>query len=150
QNDITRETPASFEPTIDYVVTKVPRWAFEKFPGQADVLGTRMQSVGEAMAIGRTFPESLQKALRSLEHGRWGLNCDPAERMWDGLDDDELVRRAAIGTPDRPFQLEAALRRGISIDRLYAATRVDPWFLDQIALIVEERAHLSELGINGM
>jgi carbamoyl-phosphate synthase large subunit len=150
RNDITRETPASFEPTIDYVVTKVPRWAFEKFPGQADVLGTRMQSVGEAMAIGRTFPESLQKALRSLEHGRWGLNCDPAERMWDGLDDDELVRRAAIGTPDRPFQLEAALRRGISIDRLYAATRVDPWFLDQIALIVEERAHLSELGINDM
>ena len=78
-NDITRETPASFEPTIDYVVTKIPRWAFEKFPGTPDVLGTRMQSVGEAMAIGRTFPESLQKGLRSLEHGRWGLNCDPAE-----------------------------------------------------------------------
>jgi carbamoyl-phosphate synthase large subunit len=78
RNDITRETPACFEPTIDYVVTKVPRWAFEKFPGSADVLGTRMQSVGEAMAIGRTFPESLQKGMRSLEHGRWGLNCDPA------------------------------------------------------------------------
>ena len=76
-NDITRKTPASFEPTIDYVVTKVPRWAFEKFPGTTGVLGTSMQSVGEAMAIGRTFPESLQKALRSLEHGRLGLNCDP-------------------------------------------------------------------------
>ena len=79
RNDITGETPACFEPTIDYVVTKVPRWAFEKFPGIPDVLGTRMQSVGEAMAIGRTFPESLQKGLRSLERGRLGLNCDPAE-----------------------------------------------------------------------
>ena len=76
-NDITGETPASFEPTIDYVVTKVPRWAFEKLPGAAPVLGTMMQSVGEVMAIGRTFPESLQKALRSLETGRAGLNADP-------------------------------------------------------------------------
>ncbi len=90
-NDITRKTPASFEPTIDYVVTKVPRWAFEKFPGSAGVLGTSMQSVGEAMAIGRTFPESLQKALRSLEHGRAGLNCDPAEAQLDVLDDEELI-----------------------------------------------------------
>ncbi|MBW3669226.1 MAG: carbamoyl-phosphate synthase large subunit [Actinobacteria bacterium] len=149
-NDITRETPASFEPTIDYVVTKVPRWAFEKFPGTPDVLGTRMQSVGEAMAIGRTFPESLQKGLRSLEHGRWGLNCDPGEALFDQLEDDDLVRRAAIGTPDRPFQLEAALRRGIGVDRLYQATRVDPWFLDQILQIVEERAALAELGLDGM
>src|SRR5207248_5915661 len=141
-NDITRETPASFEPTIDYVVTKVPRWAFEKFPGVPDVLGTRMQSVGEAMALGRTFPESLQKALRSLEHGRWGLNADPAEELLDELDDDELVRRAAIATPDRPFQLEAALRRGISVERLQSATAVDPWFLDQIAQITEERERL--------
>src|SRR5712692_711009 len=130
-NDITGVTPASFEPTIDYVVTKVPRFAFEKFTGTPDVLGTRMQSVGEAMAIGRTFPESLQKALRSLEHGRWGLNCDPGEALLDELEDGELVRRAAIATPDRPFQLEAALRRGITIERLAAATRVDPWFLDQ-------------------
>ena len=145
-NDITGETPASFEPTIDYVVTKIPRWAFEKFPGITDVLGTRMQSVGEAMAIGRTFPESLQKGLRSLELGRFGLNCDPAERLWDGWDDDELVRRAAIATPDRPFQLEAALRRGISVERLYEATGVDPWFLDQIALVVQERARLTTLG----
>jgi carbamoyl-phosphate synthase large subunit len=149
-NDITGETPASFEPTIDYVVTKVPRWSFEKFPGARDVLGTRMQSVGEAMAIGRTFPESLQKGLRSLEHGRHGLNCDPGESALDDLDDDELVRRAAIGTPDRPFQLEAALRRGISVERLYEATQVDPWFLDQIGLIVDERARLTETGIDGM
>ncbi|MDQ3106849.1 MAG: carbamoyl-phosphate synthase large subunit, partial [Actinomycetota bacterium] len=141
-NDITKVTPASFEPTIDYVVTKVPRWSFEKFPGQPAVLGTRMQSVGEAMAIGRTFAESLQKALRSLEHGRWGLNCDPGEKLFDSLGDDELVRRSAIGTPDRPFQLEAALRRGISVERLYAATRVDPWFLDQILQIIEERRAL--------
>jgi carbamoyl-phosphate synthase large subunit len=149
-NDITGATPASFEPTIDYVVTKIPRWAFEKFPGSPGVLGTSMQSVGEAMAIGRTFPESLQKALRSLEHGRLGLNCDLGEGAFDELDDDELVRRAAIGTPDRPFQLEAALRRGISVERLYAMTRVDPWFLDQMLMIVEERAHLAEVGFGNM
>src|SRR5579884_3323964 len=149
-NDITRETPASFEPTIDYVVTKVPRWAFEKFPGTPAVLGTRMQSVGEVMAIGRTFPESLQKGMRSLEHGRLGLNCDPAEQLLDSLSDDELVRRAAVGTPDRPFQLEAALRRGISVERLAEATAVDPWFLDQIALVTAERARLAERGLAGM
>ncbi|MGH9244249.1 MAG: carbamoyl-phosphate synthase large subunit [Acidimicrobiales bacterium] len=149
-NDITRKTPASFEPTIDYVVTKVPRWAFEKFPGTTSALGTSMQSVGEAMAIGRTFPESLQKALRSLEHGRWGLNCDPAEAAVDRLTDDELVERAAIATPDRPFQLEAALRRGITIERLDEATRVDPWFLDEILAIVEERHALADIGPEGM
>src|SRR5439155_594568 len=99
RNDITRETPASFEPTIDYVVTKIPRWAFEKLPGSSPVLGTQMQSVGEVMAIGRTFVESLQKALRSLETGRLGLNCDPAERELDGYGDDELVLGAH--TPHR-------------------------------------------------
>ncbi len=151
-NDITRKTPASFEPTIDYVVTKVPRWAFEKFPGQASVLGTQMQSVGEAMAIGRTFPESLQKALRSLEQGRLGLNADPAESAYDedSISLDDLVDAACIGTPDRPFQLEAALRRGVSVDELAARTRVDPWFLDQMSIITEERAHLTELGLVGM
>src|SRR3954471_17284379 len=150
RNDITLETPASFEPTIDYVVTKVPRWAFEKFPGIPDVLGTRMQSVGEAMAIGRTFPESLQKAMRSLEHGRYGLNCDPAESIYDDLSDDDLLRHAAIATPDRPFQIEAALRRGISVDRLAEVTMVDPWFLDQLSRITEERQRLSEIGFDGM
>ena len=142
-NDITGSTPASFEPTIDYVVTKVPRWAFEKFPGVPDTLGTKMQSVGEAMAIGRTFPESLQKALRSLEQGRFGLNCDPGERILDALSDDELLRRAAVPTPERPFHLEAALRRGVDVDHLARVTAVDPWFLDQISLIVEERAELA-------
>jgi carbamoyl-phosphate synthase large subunit len=149
-NDITKKTPASFEPTIDYVVTKVPRWAFEKLPGSTAVLGTRMQSVGEAMSIGRTFPESLQKGMRSLEHGRLGLNCDPAEAIYDAIDDDELVRRAAIATPDRAFHLEAALRRGISVERLAQTTMVDPWFLDQILSIVEERAALAATGIDGM
>jgi carbamoyl-phosphate synthase large subunit len=149
-NDITRKTPASFEPTIDYVVTKVPRWAFEKFPGQAPVLGTQMQSVGEAMAIGRTFPESLQKALRSLEQGRLGLNGDPAEAVYDDLSDDDLVAAAALATPDRPFQLEAAIRRGISLERIHAETRVDPWFLDQMALITDERAVLVDTGLTGM
>src|SRR3989442_708788 len=96
-NDITRETPASFEPTIDYVVTKVPRWAFEKFPGLSTVLGTKMQSVGEAMAIGRTFAESLQKGLRSLEHGRWGLNADPSEELLAHVDDDVRRRRLDAG-----------------------------------------------------
>ncbi len=117
-NDITGATPASFEPTIDYVVTKIPRWAFEKLPGAVERLGTRMQSVGEVMAIGRTFPESLQKAIRSLEQGRAGLNGDPGEVAYDLLDDDELVARACSPTPGRIFQLEAALRRGVTPDAL--------------------------------
>jgi carbamoyl-phosphate synthase large subunit len=149
-NDITKKTPASFEPTIDYVVTKVPRWTFEKFPGQAAVLGTQMQSVGEAMAIGRTFPESLQKAMRSLEQGRLGLNGDPGEAAWDDLSDDDLVAAAAIGSPDRPFLLEAAIRRGIPLDRVFDETKVDPWFLDQISMITEERAALVETGLDAM
>jgi carbamoyl-phosphate synthase large subunit len=141
-NDITRATPACFEPTIDYVVTKVPRWAFEKLPGAPDRLGTRMQSVGEVMAIGRTFAESLQKSLRGLEQGRLGLNCDPAERLLDGVPIDELVARAARPSPQRPFQLESALRRGVAVERLSRETGVDPWFLDQIAEIVEGRRWL--------
>ncbi len=141
-NDITKKTPACFEPTIDYVVTKVPRWAFEKLPGAPEVLGTKMQSVGEAMAIGRTFPESLQKALRSLEQGRSGLNCDPGETALSRLCDDELVEAAGVATPDRPFQLESALRRGIGVERLASKSGVDPWFLDQIGLVAAERARL--------
>src|SRR4029079_17955718 len=113
QNDITRETPARFQPTIDYVVTKFPRWAFEKLPGSTPVLGTQMQSVGEVMAIGRTFPESVQKACRSLETGRYGLNCDPTEREYDAVPTDELVRHCAVPTPERLFLVEAALRRGV-------------------------------------
>ncbi len=141
-NDITGETPASFEPTIDYVVTKVPRWAFEKLPGASPVLGTMMQSVGEVMAIGRTFPESLQKAMRSLETGRAGLNGDPGEREYDAHSTDELVRLVATPTPERPFLLDAALRRGVSIERLSEVTGIDPWFLDHLFVLCETRAWL--------
>ncbi|MDP6867592.1 MAG: carbamoyl-phosphate synthase large subunit [Acidimicrobiales bacterium] len=144
-NDITKKTPAAFEPTIDYVVTKIPRWAFEKFPGTSGVLGTSMQSVGEVMAIGRTFPESLQKGMRSLENGRLGLNADPAEEALDDLDDDALLAAAAIATPARITQLEALLRRGVPLETVHEATRVDPWFLDQILAISEERLHLAGL-----
>lgn len=141
-NDITEKTPACFEPSIDYVVTKIPRWAFEKFPGTSGVLGTSMQSVGEVMAIGRTFPESLQKACRSLEQGKTGLNADPSESRYDALSDDELASKAFIGTPDRIFQVGELLRRGKTVDEVNAATEIDPWFLDQMSMITEERAAL--------
>ena len=145
QNDITKKTPASFEPTIDYVVTKVPRWAFEKFPGTSGVLGTQMQSVGEAMAIGRTFTESLQKALRSLETGRLGLNADPAEAEYAQWSDDELLARIAIPTSDRLFQVGECLRRQIDIARVHAACHIDPWFLDQMAHITDERRSIESV-----
>ncbi len=145
RNDITGVTPASFEPAIDYVVTKVPRWAFEKLPGVPDHLGTRMQSVGEVMAIGRTFEESLQKALRGLELGRAGLNCDPGEARLGAMSTDELVEAAKVPTPNRPFQLEAALRRGVGVERLARATGIDPWFLDRIEAIAAERGRLAAL-----
>ncbi|MFM8311885.1 MAG: carbamoyl-phosphate synthase large subunit, partial [Ilumatobacteraceae bacterium] len=141
-NDITKKTPASFEPTIDYVVTKVPRWAFEKLPGTSGILGTQMQSVGEVMAIGRTFPESLQKALRSLEQGRAGFNCDPAEVHLAARTTDDLLAAVSVPTPDRIFIIGELLRRSVSIDDIHTACRVDPWFLDQMAMIVEERQHL--------
>ncbi len=149
-NDITRKTPASFEPVIDYVVTKIPRWAFEKLPGTSGVLGTQMQSVGEVMAIGRTFPESLQKALRSLEQGRFGLNCDPGEAEFEALDDDGLLAATSVATPARIFQVGEALRRGLSVERVHDASRIDPWFLDQMAIIVEERHALAEASIDSI
>ena len=149
-NDITRKTPAAFEPTIDYVVTKIPRWAFEKFPGTSGVLGTSMQSVGEVMAIGRTFPESLQKGMRSLENGRLGLNCDPAEVALEELDDDDLLAAAAVATPGRITQLETLLRRGVPLEVVHSASKVDPWFLDQVLSISEERLHLEDLGMDAM
>jgi carbamoyl-phosphate synthase large subunit len=142
-NDITKKTPASFEPTIDYVVTKVPRWAFEKFEGASNVLGTQMRSVGEAMAIGRTFPESLQKALRSLEIGRAGLNCDSAEKNFESTSDDALVAAVAIPTPERIFQVGECIRRGVSTERLHEATGIDPWFIDQMRAIYDERDALA-------
>ena len=150
EGNVVRSTPASFEPVIDYVVTKIPRWAFEKLPGTTGVLGTQMQSVGEAMSIGRTFPESLQKGLRSLEHGRAGLNADPAEATYLALGDDDLLAAIAIATPERIFQIGDLLRRGVALDRIHAACRIDPWFLDQMAMITEERAALETTGFDDM
>ncbi|MFM8265253.1 MAG: carbamoyl-phosphate synthase large subunit, partial [Acidimicrobiia bacterium] len=143
-NDITKKTPASFEPTIDYVVTKVPRWAFEKFEGASNVLGTQMRSVGEAMAIGRTFPESLQKALRSLEIGRAGLNCDAAEKNFESTSDEALVAAVATPTPERIFQVGECIRRGVSTEQLHEATGIDPWFIDQMRAIYDEREALAD------
>jgi carbamoyl-phosphate synthase large subunit len=149
-NDITKATPASFEPTIDYVVTKIPRWAFEKLPGTSGVLGTQMQSVGEAMSIGRTFPESLQKGLRSLENGRFGLNCDPAAEQFADLTDEALLTSISIPTPDRVFQVGELLRRGVSIETVHEACRIDPWFLDQMQIVTEEQAVLAVTGFAAM
>ena len=144
-NDITQATPACFEPTIDYVVTKIPRWSFEKFPATPPVLGAAMQSVGEVMALGRTFPESLQKAVRSLEQGRFGLNCDAGEAVWEGQTAAELLDAMSVPTPDRIYQIETALRKGASVEEVHQATHIDPWFIDQMLSIVEERRRLREL-----
>ncbi len=149
-NDITKKTPASFEPTIDYVVTKIPRWAFEKFPGTPAVLGTQMQSVGEVMSIGRTFPESLQKAIRSLELGRFGLNADSSEVNFKDIDDEELIKKVEVGTPTRIFEVAELLYRGVSIETLHDITGIDPWFLDQMLLIVEERCFLEEQNLENV
>ena len=138
-NDITKKTPASFEPVIDYVVTKIPKWAFEKLPGTPAVLGTAMQSVGEVMAIGRTFSESLQKACRSLEAGHTGLNCSTSESRFDSVTDEQLLADISIGTPDRIFATAEALRRGIDIETVFDSTKIDPWFLTQMQSIVDKR-----------
>ena len=143
-NDITEKTPASFEPTIDYVVTKIPRWAFEKLPGASGVLGPQMQSVGEAMSIGRTFPESLQKGIRSLEQGRMGLNADSGEQQYIEQDTDELFSQISVPTPERLFQIAELMRRDVTIEEINGACHIDPWFLDQMQAIVEERVHLEE------
>jgi carbamoyl-phosphate synthase large subunit len=133
-NDITKKTPASFEPTIDYVVTKVPRFAFEKFPGSEPFLTTQMKSVGEAMAIGRTFQESFQKALRSLETGRAGWGCDKAEK----LPSLEQIR-AGLRTPnpERIFTVRHALQMGMTVEEIYELTNIDPWFLDKFEQLLE-------------
>ncbi|MEJ5239451.1 MAG: carbamoyl-phosphate synthase large subunit [Limisphaera sp.] len=144
-NDITRETPASFEPTIDYVVVKVPRFAFEKFPQADPTLTTQMKSVGEAMAIGRTFKEALQKALRSLEIGRSGLGGDG--KPWrignelygdrDILPRELITRKLTVPNAERIFFIRHALRAGFSIEEIYQLTRIDRWFLAQIQEIVD-------------
>ena len=146
-NDITGATPASFEPTIDYVVTKIPRFAFEKFPGAKPLLTTAMKSVGEAMAIGRTFQESLQKALRSLETGLCGL--DPIAIDGLGGDDDVNAFRAALAapTPERLRVTAEALRAGLPIEQVRQITSYDPWFLDQIQGIVEMEERVASDGL---
>jgi carbamoyl-phosphate synthase large subunit len=156
-NDITRVTPACFEPTIDYVVTKIPRWDFAKFPGADDTLGVQMKSVGEVMAIGRTFKESLQKALRSLEIGRHGLGADGKDAVdVPALDAAERAAvaqelRTKIATPraDRLFDLRLAMQAGIADDELHRITGIDPWFLAQIRDLVEFEATLRGYAIPG-
>jgi carbamoyl-phosphate synthase large subunit len=135
KNDITRETPASFEPSIDYVVTKLPRFTFEKFPGANETLTTQMKSVGEAMAIGRTFKESLQKALRSLEIKRFGLIGDGADVV---VDDEKLTTKLTVPNAERIFFLAQAFAKGWSVDRVFDLTKIDRWFLRQIEDIVKE------------
>ncbi|MFI5013412.1 MAG: carbamoyl-phosphate synthase large subunit [Hyphomicrobiales bacterium] len=148
ENDITGgATPASFEPTIDYVVTKIPRFTFEKFPGADPVLTTSMKSVGEAMAVGRSFAESLQKALRSLETGLTGL--DEIEIPGLGLGDDHNAMLAAIGTPtqDRLLKVAQAMRLGMGLPEIFGACRIDPWFLARIAEIVATEARIKAHGL---
>ena len=147
-NDITGgATPASFEPTIDYVVTKIPRFAFEKFPGSKPVLTTSMKSVGEAMAIGRTFPESLQKALRSMETGLTGLDDIVFEGLGQG--DDKNVVREALGSPspDRILKVAQALRLGVDPAQIYDSCKIDPWFIEQLQAIIDWEERVRRHGL---
>ncbi len=151
-NDITKLTPASFEPTIDYCVVKIPRWDFEKFKGVDDTLGVQMKSVGEAMAIGRTFKEAFQKALRSLEQGRFGLGADGKDLIdVRGLPDrkrtewrKKVLDRLKMPKPENVFYLRYAFQLGFSIDELYHVTKIDPWFLHNIKQIVDVEEELYE------
>jgi len=146
-NDITGATPASFEPTIDYVVTKIPRFAFDKFPGAVPLLGTAMKSVGEAMAIGRTFQESMQKALRSLETGLTGFDEIRVEGMDQGDDVNALRAALAKATPDRIRIIAQAFRAGMSVDEVHAACAYEPWFLEQIEDLVRWEARIAANGL---
>ncbi len=141
-NDITGITPASFEPTIDYVVTKIPRFTFEKFPGAEPSLGTAMKSVGEAMAVGRTFAESLQKALRSLETGLTGLNEQDI-----GDDKQGILNILAHATPDRLLHIAQAFRAGLTLEEIQGASKYEPWFLSQIEALVEMEEAVREKGL---
>ncbi len=140
-NDITKKTPASFEPTIDYVVTKIPRFAFEKFPGSEPILTTQMKSVGEAMAIGRTFQESFQKALRSLEVGRFGFGGDREETLPDL---DKIKYSLRTPNPDRIFSIRDGFLSGLSVQAIFELTNIDPWFLQKMREITDV-----ELSIKG-
>lgn len=147
-NDITKKTKACFEPTIDYVVTKIPRFAFEKFPEADSTLMTQMKSVGETMAIGRTFKESFQKALRGLEVGAFGFGCDNKD-LWGTdfqPDEDEIRSKLARPNSDRVWYLRYALKHGMSVDDIYQTTGIDPWFLDHLAGLVEIEDHLRSVG----
>ena len=143
-NDITKETPASFEPTIDYIVTKIPRFTFEKFPTADPVLTTSMKAVGEVMAIGRTFKESLQKALRSLETGRFGFG-------FDGKDPEatreDIERKLHVPNAERIFWLKVAFEQGWTIEEIFDATQIDPWFLENMRVIVAEGTDLKNLDL---
>ena len=144
-NDITKETPASFEPTIDYCVVKIPRWDFEKFKGVDDTLGVQMKSVGEAMAIGRTFKEAFQKALRSLEQGRFGLGADGKDvfdirNLPEGKREEtkkKVLDRLKMPKPNNVFYIRYAFQLGVTIDELFRITKIDPWFLYNMKQIVE-------------
>ncbi len=153
-NDITKETKACFEPTIDYCVVKFPRWAFEKFPTADSVLTTQMKSVGEVMAIGRTFKEALQKAMRGLETGRTGLGNAPGRphAKAAAVNGDREVIRANLATPraERIDWIRSALLYGMTVEEVADYTKIDPWFLDQIAELVRHEQHLVELGAGGL
>jgi carbamoyl-phosphate synthase large subunit len=136
-NDITKYTPASFEPTLDYVVTKIPRFTFEKFRETKDELGTQMKSIGEVMAIGRTFKESLQKALRSMEIGRAGFGADGKDPDVHALTRDEIAKKIALASSTRLFWLKYAIQKGMSINEIYEITKIDKWFLQNLYEIIE-------------
>src|SRR5438067_216644 len=145
KNDITQTTPASFEPTIDYVVTKVPRFNFEKFPAANATLTTQMKSVGETMAIGRTFKESLQKALRGLETGRFGLGCDRADR-WGTKEQparEEIVGKLVTPNAERVWFIRYAFKDGMTVEEIHACTKIDPWFLHHVREIVDFEGELA-------
>jgi carbamoyl-phosphate synthase large subunit len=148
-NDITKETYASFEPTIDYCVVKIPRWTFEKFPEAADILTTAMKSVGETMAIGRTFKEAFQKGLRSLEIGITGFGADP-KFNFSAMDQRDLELKLKIPNSKRIFALYEGLIRGMTIERLYELTAIDPWFLVNLQQIIDTETEIRKVGFSGL
>jgi carbamoyl-phosphate synthase large subunit len=147
QNQITKKTPACFEPTLDYCVVKIPRWAFEKFPGADRTLTTQMKSVGETMAIGRTFKEAMQKAIRSLEIQRSGFGLDAKDPFLKGEtpDRDLVLKNLSVPNPDRLFHLRTALKLGVTLERIHELTGFDPWFLHNLKEIVDHEAELAKV-----
>jgi carbamoyl-phosphate synthase large subunit len=146
-NDITKKTPASFEPTIDYVVTKIPRFAFEKFPGSEPILTTQMKSVGEAMAIGRTFQESFQKALRSMENGRFGWGCDRDETP---PTPEQIRFGLRTPNPDRIYTVRHAMQSGMNVKDIYDITGIDPWFLNQMRDLLDTETFLKQSQLSSL